>query len=165
MEAKKIIEVAESYLGQNEKPGNAGFINKDFDKKMRAVGFYTGAPWCGFFAMLCWKEAGQDISILSPSSYKLIDKATKAKNWNVKPVTGAVVVWAIFKNGQRQPKGHIGIVTDVNEDGVNYTTIEGNTTDKGGREGITVAKRFRHLTPDKWETKDGLRLMGFIYPS
>lgn len=160
---EEIIRIAKSYLGQDEKPGNKGFLDAEFEKKMKAVGFYTGAPWCGFFARLVWKEAGEDVTLILPSSYQMIEKASKAGNWHAYPVPGAVVVWATFVNGKRQKTGHIGIVTEVLNE-VDYNTTEGNTTDKGGREGITVAERFRHLTPDKWKTENGLRLMGFIHP-
>lgn len=160
----KVSEIAQSYNGQREISGNKGFVDPKFDKKMRSIGFYTGAPWCGFFAILVWKEAGEDFELLSSSSMRLIERATKAKNWHTKPVAGSVVVWATFKNGVRQSTGHIGIVTDVNSNGVDYTTEEGNTTDKGGREGVQVATRNRHLTQDKWEVDNGLRLMGFIHP-
>ena len=162
---RTIKEIAKSYIGQREISGNKGFVDKDFDKKMRGAGFYTGAPWCGFFAMLVWKEAKQDLKLLSASSKTLIEKATKAGNWHSKPIEGAVVVWATFKNGKRQSTGHIGIVTDVDSNGINYSTVEGNTTDKGGREGIMVSVRNRHLTPDKWTVDNGLRLMGFVYPN
>lgn len=160
----EIVTIAKSYIGQKEISGNKGFINKDFEKKMKDVGFYTGAPWCGFFAMLVWKEAGQSLTLLSSASRLIIDRATKAGNWNSAPVPGAVIVWASFKNGKRLTTGHIGIVTDVHNNGIDYSTVEGNTTDKGGREGIMVAIRHRHLTDDKWTTKNGLRLMGFVYP-
>lgn len=160
----KISQIAVSYNGQREISGNKGFQDKEFDKKMRSIGFYTGAPWCGFFAILVWKEAGEDFGLLSSSSKVLIEKATKAGNWHADPVQGAVVVWATFKNGVRQSTGHIGIVTEVNANGIDYTTEEGNTTDKGGREGVQVATRYRHLTKDKWEVTNGLRLMGFIHP-
>jgi hypothetical protein len=160
----KISLIAASYVGQKEISGNKGFVNKDFNAKMEGVGFYVGAPWCGFFTQLVWKEAGQDIKLLSSSSKSVIDKAAKGGNWHAKPVAGAVVVWAMFKNGRRQWQGHLGVVTEVSENGVDYSTIEGNTTDKGGREGIMVAVRNRQLTPDKWKTENGLRLMGFVYP-
>jgi hypothetical protein len=159
----KIVDIALSFVGQKEISGNKGFIDPKFDKQMRGVGFYTGAPWCGFFAILVWRLAGQFTGILSASSRSTINLATKAGNWHSTPVPGAIVVWATFKNGRRQKTGHIGVVTHVH-DKVNYSTVEGNTTDKGGREGIMVAIRHRHLTPDKWTVKDGLRLMGFIHP-
>lgn len=159
----KIKEIALKYVGQKEISGNRGFIEKVFDQKMRSVGFYTGAAWCGFFAKLVWHEAQQDTSLLSASSRQLIAKATKAGNWHSEPREGAVVVWATFKNGKRQTTGHIGIVTDVK--GSKYSTVEGNTTDKGGREGIMVAIRHREIRPDVWRTENGLRLMGFVYPN
>lgn len=157
-----IKDIALSYVGQKEIPNNAGFVDKAFDKKMRGVGFYTGAPWCGFFARLVWNEAGQPLDLVSPSSKRCIDLATKAGNWHAEPKAGAVVIWATFRNGRRLSTGHIGIVTDVN--GSKYSTVEGNTTDKGGREGIMVAIRNRENTPDKWKVTNGMRLMGFIYP-
>lgn len=157
-----ISEIAKSYIGQREISGNKGFENEEFEAKMRKVGFYTGAPWCGFFALLVWSEAKQKNSVLSASSRQLIDKATKVKNWHAEPIEGAVVVWATFKNGKRQKTGHIGIVSKV--DGKKYNTVEGNTTDKGGREGIMVAERFRELRDEVWKTENGLRLMGFVYP-
>lgn len=160
---KTISQIAQSYIGQDEIAGNKGFIDPIFESKMKAVGFYKGAPWCGFFARLVWKEAGQDLSILSASSKKTIDLATEAGNWHSEPVAGAIVVWAHFKNGKRQSIGHIGIVTSVAGD--KYSTVEGNTTEKGGREGLTVAIRNRQLTPDKWTNTNGLRLMGFIHPT
>jgi hypothetical protein len=164
MVGEKIAAIAKSYLGQDEKPGNKGFIDPVFEKKMRAAGFYTGAPWCGFFPILCYKEAGASTALLSGSSYQVIEKASKAGNWHTVPVVGALAVWATFKNGKRQKTGHMGIVTEVNDNGIDYDTTEGNTTDKGGRDGVTVAERFRHLTPDKWTIENGLRLMGFVYP-
>jgi hypothetical protein len=157
-----IKQISESYIGQKEKRGNMGFIDEAFEKKMRGVGFYDGAPWCGFFAMLVWKEAGQDISLLSASSRRIIEKATKARNWHSEPKEGAVVVWATFRSGKRQTTGHIGVVTNI--DGMTYTTVEGNTTERGGRDGVIVAQRHRVLSKEAWKTTNGLRLMGFCYP-
>lgn len=160
----KIVEIARGYIGQKEISGNKGFVDKQFDKDMRSIGFYTGAPWCGFFAILVYTKAKKNVKLLSSSSKYLIEKATKAKNWHAEPIPGAVVVWATFKNGKRQSTGHIGIVAEVSEDGKNYTTIEGNTSDKGGREGIIVASRKRTIDASKWTVENGLRLMGFVYP-
>lgn len=167
----KIVEIAKSYIGQEEIPGNKGFKDKSFDKKMRKVGFYTGAPWCGFFAMVLYSEAGVSTKLLSASSMRLIEKATKAGNWHTKPIPGAVAVWATFKKGDRQTTGHIAIVgddiniTSVSEKGVPmsgyFETIEGNTNASGGREGNVVAEKQRSFS---WDRTDGLRLMGFVYP-
>src|SRR5690606_30887270 len=125
-----------------------------------SVGFYKGAPWCLFFARLVWKEAGQDISKISASSYTCVKNNTD--NWHSTPIVGAIAIYWTYKNGKYQGNGHGCVVTEVNS-AKEYTTVDGNTTDKGGREGIMVAIRHRHLNKESW-TKDGLQLKGFIYP-
>lgn len=157
----KISEIAKGFIGKREVSGNKGFVDKAFDKAMRAVGFYTGAPWCGFFAMLVYSIAGdKTFSVLTASAVRTMKKADAAGNWHTVPVPDAVVIYRTFKGGKPQSTGHIGIVTAVNENG--FDTVEGNTTDKGGREGLMVAVRTNRSY--KWDTDDGLRLMGFIYP-
>lgn len=156
----KIAEVAKSYLGQREISGNKGFINADFEKKMKSVGFYSGAPWCLFFARLVWKEAGQDISKISASSFRCAE--LNKDNWHATPIVGAIAIYWTYKNGKYKGNGHGCVVTEVNSS-TEYTTVDGNTTDKGGREGVMVAIRHRHLNKESW-TKDGLQLKGFIYP-
>jgi hypothetical protein len=159
----KITKIATSYLGQKEKKGNSGFLNADFEKKMRAkeIGFYTGAPWCLFFVRLVWNEAGQGISRISASSYQTMMNATKDKNWHAIPKVGSIAIFRMFKNGKPTKQGHGCIVTDVSHG--KYTTIDGNTSDKNGRDGIMVAIRNRHLNADSWTKNNGLRLMGFVY--
>lgn len=155
-----IVEIAKSYLGKKEIPGNKGFVDKDFDKKMRGVGFYTGAPWCGFFAKLVLTEAGSSaVDSVTSSAVLSMKRADKDGRWHEKPIEGAVVIYRSFKNGKPQSTGHIGIVTKVHENG--FDTVEGNTTEYGGREGIVVAERLNRSY--KWDTTDGLRLMGFIF--
>lgn len=158
----QIKSIAESYLGQMEISGNRGFVDKNFERKMRSVGFYTGAPWCLFFCRLVWKEAGVKISRISGSSLKTMEMATRDKNWHTAPKVGAIAIFRTFSNGKPQSNGHGAIVVSVG-DGV-YSTVDGNTTDKGGREGIMVAVRNRHLNADSWKKNNGLRLMGFVYP-
>lgn len=159
----RIVEIAFSHLGEKEIPGNRGWLNKKFEAMMKSVSWYFRAPWCAFFCKLVWKEAGQDVSLLSGSTSVMIDKATKAGNWHSLPVEGAIVIWATFKNGKRQKSGHAGIVTDVGPSKL-FETIEGNTTDKGGREGEVVARRIHSFSKPEWSKWDGLRLMGFIHP-
>ena len=157
---KNIIEVAKSYIGQEEKIKNSGFKNGWFEKLMRAVGFYTRAPWCAFFAKLVWKESGVDHSLISGSVYDTMMNATKAGNWHVKPVDGALAVWILFKNGKPTKNGHIGVVV---YSGVEvFKTVDGNTSKKGSREGEIVGEKI-HLF--NWTNPNGLRLMGFIHPN
>ena len=157
---KNIIEVAKSYIGQEEKIRNSGFKNSWFEKLMRSVGFYTGAPWCAFFAKLVWKGSGVDHSLISGSVYRTMMNATKAGNWHVKPVDGCLAVWILFKNGKPTKKGHIGVFVFTATNW--FKTVEGNTSKKGSREG-TIADENVH-TYD-WTNQNGLRLMGFIHPN
>jgi len=158
---KEIVKIANSYLGQTEISGNRGFINKDFEKKMREVGFYTGAPWCMFFCRWVWKEAGIKFDRISPSSVSTMRNATKDKTWFAEPKIGSIAIFRTFVNGKPQATGHGAIVVSVGE-GI-YSTVDGNTNDKGGREGIMVAVRNRHLNADSWTKNNGLRLMGFVH--
>ena len=156
---QRIIRIANSYVGQKEKIRNSGFKNSWFDKLMRAVGFYTGAAWCGFLVKLVYNEAGVDTSLLSGSVRKTMLNATAAKNWHTKPVKGCIAIFLTHKNGIPKKTGHMGIV-DFSFDGYLFT-IEGNTSEKGSREGTTVLDKHREID---WDTQNGLRLMGFIYP-
>jgi len=160
----KIVEIAKSYLGQEEISGNKGFKDKLFQSAMEKVGWYFRAPWCLYFCRLVWKESGFEIKRVSGSSLTTMLNATKDKNWKVTPVVGAIAIYRMFENGKPKSQGHGAIVVSVSPDGLNYETIDGNTTDKGGREGIMVAARYRSLNDASWKKIDGLRLMGFVHP-
>lgn len=157
----KIVEIARSYIGQEEKIKNSGFKNRWFERLMRVVGFYTGAPWCAFFVKLVWKEAGIDHSLISGSVLQTMLNATKAGNWHTYPVQGCIVIWILHKNGKPTKKGHAGIYYEKLTPNLYYNTIEGNTSKAGSREGTTVLEKRRFLN---WREPDGLRLMGFIHP-
>lgn len=158
---KKIAEVAKKYLGQTEKPNNAGFTDSEFERRMRKVGFQTGQAWCCYFAELVCKEA-------LPDEYELLDKnfapsATATfKNFDLlgettkKPNIGSLAVWRYGLGWQ----GHIGIVSKI-IDVDTFFCIEGNTNDKGGREGYIVAERERKLNAPF--SQKGLNLIGFIH--
>lgn len=155
-----VRQVAESYIGQKEIHGNQGFIDKDFEKKMRACGFYTGAPWCAFFAKLVWKESGTErYKLIAGSALQTMRNFVKAENLalTAKPNVGAIAIYRTMKNGKAQTTGHVAIVIDSNDLG--FTTVEGNTNAKGGREGIEVALKKRSY---KFYEPNGLQLMGFI---
>lgn len=158
----KIVELAKKYLGEKEISGNNGFQNKEFDSLMRKYGFKNGDAWCLHFVRMIYRESGYHTRNISPSAVSSMKLATKSGNWHAEPVLGAVAIFRTFKNGKAQRTGHGAIVSEITNEG--YQTIDGNTTDKGGREGIMVAIRNRHLNKDSWAKNDGLRLMGFIYP-
>ena len=131
---------------------------------MKAVGWQIGHSWCCYFTELVAKEAFAS----DPDKVKAFDKlfqpsctATYANfsgsslfKVGKAPRPGALMVWRLGQGW----KGHIGIVESA-KDGI-INTIEGNTNDAGGREGIEVArKRRKHV----WTNGPGLNLVGFIY--
>ena len=155
----KIADIAKSYIGKNEVPGNMGFTDKVFEKKMIDVGFVKSWAWCALFLELCVKEGNPDFyklheklfSASATSTYKNFDIAKKTKQL---PSVGDGVIWR-FGNGWQ---GHAGIVISITDDG--FYSIEGNTNAAGGREGIEVARKKRLLkTP---YSPKGLNLVGFI---
>lgn len=165
-------KIARKYVGTTEIPGNQGFLNKSFEKSMRGVGFYTGAPWCGFFVKLTWHQAGLTHSFISASSAQQIESTKKGgpmeDNWHAEPVVGAIAVWAIFRKGKRQKAGHFSLVELIEkseDDSTLFRTIDGNSNSDGSREGKEVAVRNHTLDERIWKKTEGLRLLGFVWPT
>jgi hypothetical protein len=165
MDGATIVKVAEKYLGQTEKAGNRGWLDKDFEARMKLVGWASGHSWCAYFAELVWKEAyGPDHKL-----YRAMDKLFSASSTatyanfsgsalfkvSQQPRPGALVVW---RQGTDW-RGHIGICTTGPRLG-KFDTIEGNTNAAGSREGMYVARKVRRLG-EPFKPK-GLNLVGFI---
>jgi hypothetical protein len=165
--SEKIVQIAKSYIGKTEISGNKGFTDKKFEKRMKDTGWYSGLSWCAFFSELVWKEAYAESSELVKKLDKLFSGSatTTYKNFDLavdfkvspKPVPGALAVWR-YGNGWQ---GHIGVVTEVLNDGT-FKCVEGNTNDVGGREGYIVAEKHRKLVKP-YQAK-GLNLVGFVLP-
>lgn len=158
------FEVASKYIGQTEKPGNMGFNDAEFEKKMKAVGFQPSHAWCAYFAELVFKETFPQkaheldklFSASAVQTYRNFEKAGYIVGHV--PREGYLCIWQTQKNGVPQMTGHAGIVGPVKEDWI-FESIEGNTNDGGGREGYIVAKRTRKHIAD---VKDGLKVLGFV---
>ena len=75
------------------------------------------------------------------------------------PVVGSLAVYRNMMNGSYTQFGHIGIVVSVQKK--TFTIIEGNSNEKGSREGFTVAVNEKKYN---WNTTNGNRLLGFIIP-
>lgn len=173
MISENIIKTAHDYIGQREKPNNSGFQNIEFQKKMEEVGWDSGEAWCASFAKLVWLEAYKNSPERIAEIEKLFSKsATKTyqnfdeSDWKTQnpdgtpilaPQEGALVVWRMGNTWA----GHIGIVCKVISK-TEFETIEGNTNDAGGREGIEVAHKRRFVT--RTFSTTGLNLLGFILP-
>lgn len=167
MIAEKIIQTAKKYIGKTEKNANSGFTDELFEKRMKDTGWVKGASWCSFFCELVWKESylgtpqfdeiDKLFSGSATATFKNFDLA-KQSGWTTgqQPKPGALVVWRHGSGWQ----GHIGIV--IEDNGISFKTIEGNTNDKGGREGYIVAVKNRVL--NAMYMPNGLNLIGFVYP-
>ena len=166
-----IVNEAKSKLNFKEIKGNHGFVNKEFEEEMIAIGFEDGNAWCSLFGEYVWKKAYQQYNatyreeldnLFSKVAVTTYYNFRRAK-WIVdkKPIEGALVVWQKHHGGKKDWTGHLGIVIKVNKD-LSFETSEGNSNSSGGREGIEVAKQARKL--DYSEHKNGLNLLGFIYP-
>lgn len=163
-----IISYAFEYLGKEEIKGNMGFKDPVFDAKMDSVGFKDTYAWCCLFTELVWIEAYKDfnpemLAVLtdefSAGTVRTF-RHFKALGWvGDVPEYGDIVIWQSYKNGKAKTSGHAAIVMEVN--GNTIKTIEGNTNDKGGREGYIVAERTRKID---FKNNNGLRMLGFIKP-
>lgn len=172
-----VLKWAESHIGYREFPGNQGFKDKTFDTLMRQVGFKNGWAWCALFAEACWAiptYSGKSKVFVSISDNFSANAVRTFENFqndqtelfsiikNGIPSPGDIVIWEKRSQGDPVKKdiwtiGHAGIVQSANED--SFTSIEGNSNDAGGREGIEVAVKTRKYN---YFDKDGLCLKGFI---
>ena len=164
---EKIVEVAKSYIGQEEILGNKGFKNKMFHAKMVAMGWLFGHAWCSYFVELVWKEAYKSYTTNYESILNKLFSGSVMTTWNNfnkstiftisnKPTLGALAVYQSIKN---KAFGHICIVSNILNNDV-FFTVDGNTDDKGSREGYIVAEKKR-----KTGVMGSLKNLGFIYPN
>ena len=164
MDTNKAVDIAIKYIGQTEKPGNSGFTQIDFERRMEKVGFQKGQAWCAYFVELVFKEA-------YPEKAKEIDKlfsASAVKTFvhfkeaaypiNNVPGLGNLVIWQTQKEGKPYWTGHAGIVVNV-IDQETFESVEGNTNDGGGRDGYIVAIRTRKVIKG---IQNGLQVLGFV---
>lgn len=159
----KPSEIAIKYIGQTEKPGNMGFNDAEFEKKMLSVGFQATHSWCAYFCELCFKEAYPEKfveldKLFSASAVKTFENFRAAGYpFSQIPTVDALVVWQTQKDGKPEWTGHVGIVVSV--DGDKFESVEGNTNNSGGRNGFIVARRTRKVIHN---ISNGLEILGFI---
>lgn len=165
----KAIEHAREFIGEKEKPGNAGFLNPKLQELMTDAGHKKGEAWCCYFAEAMFvKAAGDDEEkvkelrgLFSANCVQTWKNFAKSKKYTTsqKPVPGSLVIFQRRKGNLPTTQGHAAIVTDVNP--VNpgmFTTIEGNTNSDGSREGDSVQVKRRSLAI----SPNGLNVLGFV---
>jgi len=166
---KTIEEIARGYIGQQEIAGNLGFKDKLFEKRMKEVGFEKGFAWCSLFSERVWtdfyQQKGTPVALAKIKKLCSASAVTTYNNFKADgsfivsstPKIGAIVIWSHGSG----PQGHAGIVVEI-VDSTTFKSVEGNTNDQGGREGIEVAEKTRK-TNNPFSSK-GLNIKGFIYP-
>jgi hypothetical protein len=163
----KAVEVALKYVGQKELDGNRFSESEDFGKKLKAVGQQDGMPWCALFCEMVFKEAyparfAEFDKLFSASAVQTYKNFSSEKGGgyllNALPKEGNIVIWQKYIEGKPQWQGHAGIVYQLKSTW-EFTSIEGNTNEAGGREGNSVQIKDRKVIKNVW---NGLKVLGFI---
>ena len=145
--AERALKIALTQLGVKEDPKKAN-TGEQVNKYLAAVGLKPGYPWCQAFVNWCYEEAAKDLQVPEPvlntggvldcwnrtAAGKKIAKAALVKN----PALILPGDQFIMKIGTKGA-GHTGLIVSVTEEpgGWVLRTVEGNTDDAGGREGIS----------------------------
>lgn len=159
----KVVDIANSYIGQFEISGNQGFKNPKFEKKLAADGWKLGEAWCCYFQEMIFEEAypkhEAELDRLFSASCTETLKNFKKAGYEIStiPVLGALMIMQKYNNGEPHWSGHAGIVTQVLAV-ADWTSVEGNTNAAGSREGNSVQPKTRSLM----YYPTGLRVAGFV---
>lgn len=124
-----IVKTAEKYIGVKETRKNSG---PEVDKIIIKAGGKPGQPWCGWFAkfihMLCQViRTGQGMAMSWFDRSHLIPES----------MVGPGDVASVF-NKYLGRIGHILIIKEWMRNGQFFISIEGNTNQKGSRDGSGV---------------------------
>lgn len=159
-----LVVAAQQYLEERELPSNKFTDDTELGKKLHEAGQQDGQAWCAALVEVCLKDAFPDrkddwnklCSLSAVQTFRNFRDA--AYVIGLLPEPGWLVVWQSYKEGKAQWLGHIGIVESSNGD--SWTSIEGNTSASGSREGVKVGRVAHKLTKDP--VNNGLRLLGFV---
>jgi hypothetical protein len=144
------IGVREQLLGSNR--GAAG------EAYLRSAGLPGGNPWCASFVYWCIRQAAKALGETTPyvqsGGCVVVEEWAKAHGiLSTVPEPGDVFLEYGVPLGETHRRAdHTAFVTSVV--GKTFRTVEGNTNDNGGREGIGVFARTRMAGPNyrfvKW---------------
>lgn len=144
--ARMLLSVARRYVGESEEPrgSNRGpFV----DRCHRACKLSPEAahPWCASFVALCGLEASQSLGVKWPLPIRAgaqnLYRDSPIENRQKRAAPGDIGCMK-FTGG----RGHCFIVEVVNGDLM--TTIDGNSSEDGSREGYMVARLERRRVSD-----------------
>lgn len=128
-----MLKVAQAEIGVREVGGNDGRRVREY---LAYAGIKVPAPYCAAFVSWCFGQAGYAAprTAWSPSLFP-----GRERN-RVSGIVPGLVFGIYFPKLNRV--AHVGFVEAVKGDWL--TTIEGNTSPDGGREGVGVFRRLRH---------------------
>lgn len=145
-----IIKIAKSQVGVTESPAGSNGGPR-VDQYLKSVQLNTGNYWCMAFVYWVYQKACEEIGIKNPlvrtglvmGQWNLIKNAIKATNKE----EGFIIPGSIFIMDYGHDTGHTGIV--IARDNGYITTIEGNTSTDGSRNGTGVFQRRRPISSIK----------------
>lgn len=145
------LQIAQSQIGIMEQPKGSN-RGPEIDQFLRSVGLdpKTGSyAWCAAFVFWCFNEAGSQTAMNNPvvRTAGVMDHWNKAGQRHIPRLLmndafndpAKIKPGFLFVISTGGGLGHIGFVERVNS-GL-LTTIEGNTSNNGSREGIGVFRR------------------------
>jgi hypothetical protein len=129
---KAILKEAEKWLGCKTKDPCSADIKRLYN------GVVNSEAWCCKFVWAMTNEACKKLGVANPlpqtaSTKTLLENAKKTLRVDGEPAVGS-----IFYN-TRDGGGHVGFVIKV--DGINFESIEGNTTNSAGEWGVWSKKK------------------------
>ncbi|GAA3028778.1 CHAP domain-containing protein [Actinokineospora globicatena] len=135
---EKIVKIAQRELAatsHNKEVGtNCNYYSGKIGSGTKCANGWRAEAWCADFLEFVWKEAGVNVSGITPAAASLYSYGKAHRTWNsgssttgVKP--GDAVVYNLNANGTWA--SHVGIVTKVS--GGKITVISGNSGPKTDR--------------------------------
>jgi hypothetical protein len=119
------------------------------DYYIHTAGLNPPEPWCAAFGTTMLVESGVPRESLphgAASTHEWIHWANQTGNAVPKPQRGFAGIIV-----ESPTSGHFVLCSHVNEDGLTFATIEGNTNVDGSREGYGVFRRERKIaTINTW---------------
>ncbi len=143
---------------------------ENFQSNIEKLGWKEGWAWCMFWAESVWLRAYEQYNSFIVNKLKDLISPSAVKTWEnfndddsiiieKTPVIGAIALWQKQKEGEKHWTGHGAIVYSFNHK--TFSTIDGNTSKTGSREGLIVGKVTRKYN---FKVHNGLQLLGFIHP-
>ncbi len=159
-----IVQYAKKHVGLKEKPGNSGWHDNLFQKRMNEIGWNPGEAYCSYFTELTWRDVYFRLDTEIDSELDGLFSGSAVKSWqnfrdsprwmttkNI--IKGAIVYWQLYKNGKPTWQGHAGIA-HYSINSVYAQIIEANYNDK-----IADVKRKKNF-----DESNGLVMLGSVWP-